>query len=226
MEVRNRFVRCDSPCSSNSPYSSNSPCPTVNAVNGGRTCKAVLAGPVRKLFDGNKHPYDELAYDYNEEATQAEHRAALLFALSAWIRNGVGACSRFAELAAVCEDNVTDVAQFAIDVCTRVLYDGFCPVATADVIAAGFVTEERFVDPDVPDDEGVTVCELWDWSPFEPLREGKPLAEDEEAEVPPSVLNRNVNVNAPLWLWLTATGFVVIYCWLVALLIGLSIKTA
>lgn len=205
MEVRNRFV------------SSNA-----------------SPAPVRKLFAGeNKHPYDELAYDYNEGATQAEHRVALTFALSAWIRNGAGAAERLAELTAVLEHELgyaiseNEAAQTALDVCRRVLEEDFVPVATANVIAAGFVTEERFVDPDVPDDEGVTVRELWDWSPFAPLREAEPLAEeDDETEVPSSVLDHNVSVNAPLWVWLTATGFVVTYCWLVALLIGLSIKTA
>ena len=203
MEVRNRFVSRDS---------SN-------------------AGPVRE----NKHPYDELAYDYNEGTTQAEHRVALLFALCAWIRNGAGAAERLAELGAILEHELgyaiseNEAAQTAMDVCRRVLEEGFVPVATANVIAAGFVTEERFVDPDVPDDDGVTVRELWDWSPFEPLREAEPLDEDEdedEDEGEQSVLDRSITVKAPLWVWLTATGFVVTYCWLVALLIGLSIKTA
>ena len=208
MEVRNRFV---SRISSSNADESPSP------------------WPVRKLFDGNKHPYDELAYDYNEGATQAEHRVALLFALSAWIRNGAGAAERLAELGGILEHehdthgaiDENNVAQYATDVCRRVLEEGFAPVATADVIAAGFVTEERFVDPDVGDDDGVTVRELWGWSPFEPLREGKPLNDDED-EPTPSVLDREVGLTAPLWVWLTATAFVVTYCWFVALLIGLS----
>lgn len=197
MEVRNRFV--SNAASTNSPY------------------------PVRKLFAGNKHSYDELAYDYDDTATQAEHRVALLFALSAWIRNGVGATERLAELGGILEHDTgaideNNVAQYATDVCRRVLEEGFVPVATADVIAAGFVTEERFVDPETSDDDGVTVRELWDWTPFEPLREAGPLADEDEH--PPSILDSEVSLTGPLWAWLTATGFVVTYCWLVAYLVG------
>lgn len=174
---------------------------------------------VRKLFAGNKHCYDELPYDFQEGATQSEHRAALLFAVATWIRNGTGAAERLAELAAVSEDDVTDIVQFAVDVCTRVLEEeSYQPDTAAEVIAAGFVTEERFVDPDVPDDYGVTICELWDWSPFAHLRDGKPLEEDEVD--PPSVLMQDVSLSGPLWAWLTVTVFVIAYCWLVAMQVG------
>jgi hypothetical protein len=188
-----------------------------------RRCRSNSASPapVRRLFA--THPYDELGYDYYESATQTEHRVALTFALSAWIRNGVGAAERLAEVAAIlehehCTMDENNVAQYALDVCVRVLQEGFVPVATADVVAAGFVTEERFVDPDVADDGGVTVRDLWDWSPFDPLREAEPLAdEDDEDEQAVSVLDREVSLTGPLWVWLAGVAVVVTYCWLVAM---------
>ena len=210
-----------------------------------RRCRSNSASPapVRRLFA--THPYDELGYDYYESATQTEHRVALTFALSAWIRNGVGAAERLAEVAAILEHEhcthgvqynaITDetvttehcthgdtmdennVAQYALDVCVRVLQEGFVPVATADVVAAGFVTEERFVDPDVADDGGVTVRDLWDWSPFDPLREAEPLADEAEDEQAVSVLDREVSLTGPLWVWLAGVAVVVTYCWLVAM---------
>lgn len=175
---------------------------------------------VRKLFAANKHPYDELPYDYTEGATQSEHRAALLVAMAAWIRGSGGARGRLAELAAIYEPDHddADVVQFAVDVGTRVLTDAsYEPVSTAECVAAGFVTEERFVDPDVADDGGVTIHELWNWSPTEPLREAAPLTDTDATE---SVLAQEIQVSGPLWAWLTVAAVVVGYCWLVAMLVG------
>jgi hypothetical protein len=208
MEIRNRHPRSSSPnsnvCSSNSP------------------------NPVRKLFAGNKHPYDELLYDYADGATQSEHRTALLVAMAAWIRNGSGlghgsgAQSRLCELEIIheYEKNDADVVQFAIDVATRVLTDAhYEPVSTAECVAAGFVTEERFVDPDEDEDEGVTIRDLWNWSPTEPLREAAPLGSTDTTE---SVLTQTISLDGPLWAWvgIAAVTAVVGYCWLVAMLVS------
>jgi hypothetical protein len=117
------------------------------------------------------------------------------------------------------ENDDTDVVSFAIDVATRALtVPNFAPVCTVENIAAGFVTEERFVDPDVPDDGGVTLYELfWNWSPTEPLREAAPLSDTDATE---SVLTQEIQVSGPLWAWLSVVVVVVGYCWLVAMLVG------
>lgn len=202
--------------------------PSESGLRHRRRSSSASPGPVRQLFT-HQHPYDEFPYTCDDGATQAEHRTALLVAVAAWVRDkDSGAQQRLADLAsALAYENKADidVVQYAIDISTRVLSDmSYIPVSTIECVAAGFVTEERFVDPDVPHDEGMTVRDMWSWSPLEPLRDAPPLCSAwsavEDVGVRRSWSSHKVTITGPLWAWLAGVAIVVAYCWLVAMLVG------